>query len=84
MLAECTMFRPVKPLKSRNMTLLSASLSTLIPQVVGLLLLEAGIRLSRFEMNPPLGADPHLPSSAVLGYSDAEPGLICYSPRTLL
>ena len=49
-LAECMMFKLVNPLKSRNMTLLYASLSTSIHPVVGLLLLEAGIRLSRFEI----------------------------------
>ena len=48
--AECTMFKPVNPLKSRNTTPLFASSSTSIPPVAELLLLEAGTRQSRFEI----------------------------------
>lgn len=49
-LAECTMFKPVKPPKSRNTTLPSASASTSKHPVVESLSPEVGTRQSRFEV----------------------------------
>ena len=78
-LAECTMFRPVNPLKSQNTMLPSASSSMSIPPVVVSSLLEAGTRQSRFETITH-DADARSPDTSVLGHPESEPRILCHSP----
>jgi len=77
-LAECMMFRPVRPLKSQNMTALSASVSTSTPPVAESLLPEVGIRQSRFEMITPFDTNVHSPgnSTGIFGVRTRYPLLL--------
>ena len=76
--AECTMFKPVKPPKSRNTTLPSASVSTSIHPVVESSSPEVGIRQSRFEVITLFGYSTYLPvySTGISGVRTQYPLLL--------